>query len=214
MARYTGPKCRYCRTEKTKLFLKGERCNTAKCPLSVDRKNISSPGKDPRARSRKMTDYGLQLREKQKLKRIYGMLEKQFKLTFNEAARIPGKTGENLISLLEQRLDNGVFRLHFASSRSQAAQVGNHGHVFVNGKRINIPSYRLKAGDEVAIGPSGLKMLIIKENLKEFSKSGVNPWLSLDVDNMKGKFLAAPRRSDVTEVADIKEQLIVELYSR
>ena len=142
------------------------------------------------------------------------MLEKQFKLTFNEAARIPGKTGENLITLLEQRLDNVVFRLHFASSRSQAAQLVNHGHVFVNGKRINIPSYRLKAGDEVAIGPSGLKMLIIKENLKEFSKSGVNPWLSLDVDNMKGKFLAAPRRSDVTEVADIKEQLIVELYSR
>jgi small subunit ribosomal protein S4 len=214
MARYIGPKCRYCRTEKTKLFLKGERCHTAKCPLSAGRRNVSSPGKDPRARQRKMTDYGLQLREKQKLKRIYGMLEKQFKLTFNEAARIPGKTGENLITLLEQRLDNVVFRLHFAASRSQAAQLVNHGHVFVNGKRIDIPSYRLKAGDEVAIGPSGQKMLIIKENLKEFSKSGVHPWLSLDVDTMKGKFLAAPRRSDVVEVADINEQLIVELYSR
>lgn len=123
MARYIGPKCRYCRTEKTKLFLKGERCFSAKCPLN--KKTSGPPGKDPRARQRKMTDYGLQLREKQKLKRMYGLLEKQFKLTFNEAARVPGKTGENLITLLEQRLDNVVFRLHFAASRSQAAQLVN-----------------------------------------------------------------------------------------
>ena len=142
------------------------------------------------------------------------MLEKQFKLTFDEAARIPGKTGENLIMLLERRLDNVVFRLHFATSRNQAAQLVNHGHVFVNGKRVDIPSYRLKAGDEVAIGSHGQKMLIIKENLKEFSKSGVSPWLSLDPDTMKGSFLAVPRRSDVAEVAEIKEQLVVELYSR
>lgn len=212
MARYTGPKCRYCRAEKTKLFLKGERCHTGKCPIA--KKNSGTPGKDPRARQKKMTDYGMQLREKQKLKRMYCMLEKQFKLTFDEAARIPGKTGENLIMLLERRLDNVVFRLHFATSRNQAAQLVNHGHVFVNGKRVDIPSYRLKTGDEVAIGSHGQKMLIIKENLKEFSKSGVSPWLSLDPDTMKGSFLAVPRRSDVAEVADIKEQLVVELYSR
>lgn len=211
MARYTGPKCRYCRTEKTKLFLKGERCHTGKCPIS---KKTGTPGKDPRARSKKMTDYGMQLREKQKLKRMYCMLEKQFKLTFDEAARVPGKTGENLIMLLERRLDNVVFRLHFANSRNQAAQLVNHGHVFVNGTRVDIPSYRVKAGDEVSIGPRGQKMVIIKENLKEFSKAGVAPWLSLDPDTMKGSFLAVPRRSDVSEVADIKEQLVVELYSR
>ncbi len=211
MARYTGPKCRYCRAEKTKLFLKGERCHTGKCPIS---KKAGTPGKDPRARSKKMTDYGMQLREKQKLKRMYCMLEKQFKLTFDEAARVPGKTGENLIMLLERRLDNVVFRLHFANSRNQAAQLVNHGHVFVNGTRVDIPSYRVKAGDEISIGPRGQKMIIIKENLKEFSKAGVAPWLSLDPDTMKGSFLAVPRRSDVSEVADIKEQLVVELYSR
>ena len=211
MARYTGPKCRYCRAEKTKLFLKGDRCHTGKCPLA---KKAGLPGKDPRARSKKMTDYGMQLREKQKLKRMYCMLEKQFKLTFDEAARTPGKTGENLIMLLERRLDNVVFRMHFAASRNQAAQLVNHGHIYVNGARVNIPSYRLKVGDEISVGLHGQKMLIIKENLKEYSKSGISPWLSLNADTMKGTFLAVPRRSDVTEVADIKEQLVVELYSR
>ena len=140
--------------------------------------------------------------------------EKQFKLFFNEAARIPGKTGENLIMLLEQRLDNVVFRLHFASSRNQAAQLVNHGHILVNGKRVDIPSYRLKPGDVVSVGPRGQKMLIIKENLKEFTKSGVSPWLTLDADTMKGTFVAVPRRSEVTELEKINEQLIVELYSR
>lgn len=213
MARYTGPKCRYCRAEGTKLFLKGNRCLSGKCPLSSG-KRTGLPGKDPRARSKKPTNYGLQLREKQKLKRTYAMLEKQFKLTFNEAARIPGKTGENLIQLLERRLDNVVFRLHFASSRSQAAQFVNHGHIFVNGKRVDIPSYRVKVGDEISVSPQAQKMLIIKENLKEYTKSGVYQWLSLDVDAMKGTFLAVPRRSEVTELEKINEQLIVELYSR
>lgn len=211
MARYTGPKCRYCRAEKTKLFLKGERCHTGKCPIA---KKAGTPGRDPRARSKKMTDYGMQLREKQKLKRMYGMLEKQFKLTFDEASRVPGKTGENLIMLLERRLDNVVFRLHFASSRSQAVQLVSHGHVLVNGKRVDIPSYLVKVGDEIAIGSHGQKMILIKENLKEYSRSGVSPWLSLNPDTMKGSFLAVPRRSDVTETAEINEQLIVELYSR
>ena len=213
MARYTGPKCRYCRAERTKLFLKGDRCLSSKCPMN-DIKTTGTPGKDPRARSKKPTNCGLQLLEKQKLKRTYCMLEKQFKLFFNEAARIPGKTGENLIMLLEQRLDNVVFRLHFASSRNQAAQLVNHGHILVNGKRVDIPSYRLKPGDVVSVGPRGQKMLIIKENLKEFTKSGVSPWLTLDADTMKGTFVAVPRRSEVTELEKINEQLIVELYSR
>jgi len=211
MARYTGPKCRYCRAEKTKLFLKGERCHTGKCPLA---RKAGLPGKDPKARSKKMTDYGTQLREKQKLKRIYCMLEKQFKLAFDEAARIPGKTGENLIMLLERRLYNVVFRLHFANSRNQAAQFVNHGHIYVNGKRVGIPSYRLRPGDVVSMGPSGQKMLLVKENLKEYTKNGLASWLSLDPDTMKGTFLAVPRRADVVEVKDINEQLVVELYSR
>lgn len=213
MARYTGPKCRYCRAERTKLFLKGDRCLSSKCPMN-DVKGTGTPGKDPRARSKKPTNYGLQLREKQKLKRTYCMLEKQFKLFFNEAARTPGKTGENLIMLLEQRLDNVVYRMHFASSRNQAAQLVNHGHIFVNGKRVDIPSYRLRPGDVVSVGARGQKMLIIKENLKEYTKSGVSPWLTLDVDAMKGTFVAVPRRSEVTELEKINEQLIVELYSR
>jgi len=213
MARYTGPKCRYCRAERSKLFLKGERCHTGKCPLT-DVKNAGLPGKDPHARAKKPTEYGLQLREKQKLKRTYCMLEKQFKLAFKEAARIPGKTGETLISLLESRLDNVVFRMHFASSRNQAAQIVNHGHILVNGKRVDIPSYQLKAGDVVSVAPKSQKMLTIKENLKEYSKSGVSPWLALDPDAMKGTFVAVPRRSEVTELEKINEQLVVELYSK
>ncbi|MFA6844136.1 MAG: 30S ribosomal protein S4 [Sphaerochaetaceae bacterium] len=213
MARYTGPKCRYCRIERCKLFLKGERCHTGKCPLT-DLKASGLPGRDPRARAKKPTDYGLQLREKQKLKRTYGMLEKQFKLTFDEAARRPGKTGETLISLLECRLDNVVFRMHFASSRNEASQLVNHGHIQVNGKKVDISSYRLKAGDVVSVSPKGQKMLSIKENLKEYSKSGVTPWLTLDPDAMKGTFVAVPRRSEVTELEKINEQLVVELYSR
>lgn len=213
MARYTGPKCRYCRAERTKLFLKGERCHSGKCPLN-EMKNAGLPGRDPRARSKKPTNYGIQLREKQKLKRTYCMLEKQFKLTFEEAARRPGKTGETFISMLECRLDNVVFRMHFASSRNQAAQFVNHGHIQVNGRTVYIPSYLLKAGDVVSVGPSGQKMVAIKENLKEFSKSGVNPWLQLDPDAMKGTFVAVPRRSEVTELEKINEQLIVEFYSK
>jgi small subunit ribosomal protein S4 len=161
-----------------------------------------------------MTDYGMQLREKQKLKRTYCMLEKQFKLTFNQAERLAGKTGENLIVLLERRLDNMVFRLHFATSRNQARQLVGHGHVLVNGKRVDIPSYRVREGDVIEVAESSQKMIVIKDSLKEFSKSGVNAWLELDPDTMKGKVLTYPRRSEVTELANINEQLIVELYSR
>lgn len=211
MARYIGPKCRTCRTEKTKLFLKGERCNTAKCPIA---KKAGPPGKGPKTRSRKMTDYGIQLREKQKLRKIYCMLEKQFKLTFTEAERLGGKTGENLIMLLERRLDNVVFRMRFATSRNQARQLVSHGHVLVNGKRVTIASYRVKEGDEIQLSEKTKKMVVVKESLKEFSKAGVVPWIELDPDAMKGKFIAVPRRSEITELATINEQLIVELYSR
>jgi small subunit ribosomal protein S4 len=211
MARYTGPVCRLCRTEQKKLMLKGNRCKSDKCPINKKR---PAPGKDPKARPGKRSDYGLQLREKQKLKRIYGMQEKQFSLFFERALRMPGITGENLFVLLEKRLDNVVYRLRFASSRSQARQIVLHGHVLVNGKRVNIPSYLVKPEDEIAIGNSGKNMVIIKDSLKEFGKSGVMPWLSLDPDEMKGKFLAAPRRSDITDLGDVKEQMIVELYSK
>lgn len=211
MARYLGPKCRTCRAERTKLFLKGERCNTAKCPIS---KKAGLPGKGPKSRTKKMTDYGIQLREKQKLRKIYCMLEKQFKNTFTQAEKMAGKTGENLIMLLERRLDNVVFRLRFASSRNQARQLVSHGHVYVNGKRVTIGSFRIKEGDVVSIAEKSRKMVGIKESLKEYSKSGVVPWVELDPDNMTGKFLAVPRRSEVVELAAINEQLIVELYSR
>ncbi len=211
MARYLGPKCKTCRAEKTKLFLKGERCHTGKCPIA---KKAGPPGKGPKARTKKMTDYGIQLREKQKLRKIYCMLEKQFKLTFVHAEKMAGKTGENLIMLLERRLDNVVFRMRFASSRNQSRQLVSHGHVLVNGKRVNIPSYRVNEGDEISIAESSSKMIVIKECLKEYSKSGVMPWIELDPDSMKGKMLAVPRRSEITELAAINEQLIVELYSR
>jgi len=211
MARYTGPQCRLCRAEKTKLFLKGERCHTGKCPISRKR---PAPGKAPRARMKKMSDYGLQLREKQKLKRIYGMLEKQFRNGFEQAEKRPGKTGDNLIILLESRLDNVVYRLRFATSRSMARQLVSHGHVQVNGKKVTIASFAVKPGDVVQIKESSKKLTVIKDSLKEYSKSGVYPWLELDPDAMKGTFKVKPSRNDVTELANVKEQLIVELYSK
>jgi small subunit ribosomal protein S4 len=211
MARYTGPVCRLCRAEQKKLMLKGDRCKSDKCPVNRKR---PAPGKDPKSRAGKRSDYGSQLREKQKLKRIYGMQEKQFSLFFERALRMTGITGENLFVLLERRLDNVVYRLRLASSRSQARQIVLHGHVAVNGKRVNIPSYLVKPEDEVSIMESSKGLVVFKDALKEYGKSGVMPWLRLDPDAMKGKFLAAPRRSDITDLADIKEQMIVELYSK
>jgi small subunit ribosomal protein S4 len=200
-----------CRTEQKKLMLKGDRCKSDKCPISKKR---SAPGKDPKARPGKRTDYGLQLREKQKLRRIYGMQEKQFLLFFERALRMTGITGENLFILLERRLDNVVYRLRFAVSRSQARQLVLHGHVTVNGRRVNVPSYLIKPEDVIEIKEPSRNLVAIKEALREFGKSGVMPWLQLDPDAMKGKFLAAPRRSDITDLADIKEQMIVEYYSK
>jgi len=193
------------------LFLKGDRCRSDKCPINKKR---PAPGKDPRARTGKRSDYGIQLREKQKLKRVYGMQEKQFFLFFERASRMPGITGENLFMLLEKRLDNVVYRMRFASSRTQARQVVLHRHVLVNGKTVNIPSYMVKPNDVIEIKESSKNMVVIKEALKEYGKSGVMPWLQLDPDTMKGTFLAVPRRSDITDLTDIKEQMIVELYSK
>jgi small subunit ribosomal protein S4 len=200
-----------CRVEQKKLMLKGNRCKSDKCPINKKR---AAPGKDPKARAGKRSDYGVQLREKQKLRRIYGMLEKQFSLFFKRALRMPGITGENLFILLERRLDNVVYRLRFAASRSQARQLVLHGHVLVNGKKITIPSYIVNPENEISIAEGSRNMTIIKDSLKEFGKSGVMPWLSLDPDAMKGKFLASPRRSDITDLGDIKEQMIIELYSK
>jgi small subunit ribosomal protein S4 len=211
MARYTGPVCRLCRTEQKKLMLKGDRCKSDKCPINKKR---AAPGKDPKGRAGKRSDYGIQLREKQKLKRIYGMQEKQFKLFFERALHMPGITGENLFALLERRLDNVIYRLRFAVSRSQARQLVLHGHVMVNGKRVNIPSYLVKSEDEIAVGEKSKNLSLVKDALKEFGKSGAMPWLRLDPDAMKGVFLAVPRRNDITDLADIKEQMIVELYSK
>ncbi len=211
MARYTGPVCRLCRTEQKKLFLKGDRCKSDKCPINRKR---PAPGKDPKARTGKRSDYGLQLREKQKLKRIYGMQEKQFVLFFERALRMPGITGENLFMLLEQRLDNVVYRMRFATSRAQARQFVLHGHFMVNGKVVDVPSFLVKPNDVIEVKDSSKSFVFIKEALKEFGKAGVMPWLQLDPDAMKGTFLAIPRRSDVTDLADIKEQMVVELYSK
>ena len=211
MARNTGPQCRMCRAEGQKLFLKGERCYSGKCAISKKR---PAPGKGPRARQKKKTDYAEQLREKQKLKRIYGMLEKQFKIFFSRADKMQGKTGENLIILLEQRLDNVVYRMRFASSRNQARQLVSHGHVTVNGQKVTISSYMVRVGDVVEVKEGSKKLQVIKESLKEYTRSGVMPWIDVDPDAMKGSFTALPKRSDVTDLLEIQEQLIVELYSR
>ena len=211
MARYTGPVCRMCRAEQRKLMLKGSRCTSDKCPLNKKR---GAPGKDPKARGGKKSEYGIQLAEKQKLRRMYGMLEKQFRLTFDKAARMPGVTGENFIQLLERRLDNVVYRLHFAVSRNQARQIVNHGHILVNGKSVNIPGYVVKAGDVIEVKEKSRKLPLIQEALNEVSKSGTMPWVTVDVDAVKGTFTAVPRRDEISDLADIKEQLVVEFYSK
>ena len=211
MARYTGPVCRMCRAEQRKLMLKGARCMSDKCPLNKKR---GAPGKDPKTRAGKQSEYGLQLSEKQKLRRMYGLLEKQFRLTFDRAARKSGVTGENFLQLLERRLDNVVYRMHFAVSRSQARQLISHGHVLVNGKSVNIPVYEIKVGDVVEIKEKSKRLPVVQDALNEVSKSGTMPWVSVDVDAVKGTFNAIPRREEISDLADIKEQLVVEFYSK
>ena len=209
MARYTGPVCRLCRREGMKLFLKGPKCFSEKCP--VEKRNFA-PGQHGKDRKAKVVGYGLQLREKQKAKRIYFTLEKQFRNYFEKAARTKGVTGEALLQQLERRLDNVVYRLGFALSRRQARQLVRHGHVAVNGRKVNIPSYQVNAGDEIAVRERSQKLVVI-EIAKEFSShQPVANWLEIDRENSKGRVTALPKREDIN--LPVNEQLIVELYSK
>lgn len=211
MARYTGAVCRLCRREGIKLFLKGQRCFTQKC--AIEKRNFvpGEHGRNVRVR-RKLTGYGLQLREKQKVKRMYGVLEKQFRRYFEKAARKKGITGTLLMQLLELRLDNIVFRLGFASSRSQARQLVLHGHVQVNSRKTTIASYLVSKGDDIAIRQKSKGSLMIKTNLEDVLGRGVPGWLELDSQNFKGQVLELPEREDLK--IPIEESLIVELYSK
>ena len=208
MARYTGPSCRLCRRENLKLFLKGERCYTDKC--AFERRQYP-PGQHGQGRT-KFSSYGEQLREKQKVKRVYGLLEKQFRLTFNRAARKRGITGDNLIAILESRFDNMVYRLGFAASRNDARQLIRHGHFTVNGIKVNIPSSILKPGDVVQPREKSTKIEKIKESVETAKQRGVPAWLEIDVEKFEGKVVALPKRDEIT--MPMNEQLIVELYSR
>jgi small subunit ribosomal protein S4 len=208
LARYTGPSCRLCRRENLKLFLKGERCYTDKC--AFERRQYP-PGQHGQGRT-KFSSYGEQLREKQKVKRVYGLLEKQFRLTFNRAARKRGVTGDNLIAILESRFDNMVYRLGFAASRNDARQLIRHGHFTVNGTKVNIPSAMLKPGDVVQPREKSTKIEKIKESVETAKQRGVPAWLEIDAEKFEGKVVALPKRDEIT--MPMNEQLIVELYSR
>ncbi len=209
MARYTGANCKLCRREKTKLFLKGTKCFTDKCP--IESRNYP-PGQHGVSRRQRMTDYAVQLREKQKVRRTYGVLESQFRKYFEDASRKTGITGENLVRLLERRLDNTVYRLGLAPSRKAARQLITHRHFSVNGRVVNIPSYLLKSGDSIQVREKSKKLEVIHDSMKRMKDAMILPWLSLDKANMKGVFVKEPERSDVPFNAN--EQLIVELYSK
>ena len=209
MARYVGPVCRLCRREGMKLFLKGERCYGEKC--AIERRNVP-PGEHGKGRKAKLLGYGLQLREKQKVKRMYGVLERQFRRYFKAADRKKGVTGETLLQLLEQRLDNVVYRLGFATSRSQARQLVRHGHFTVNGKRADIPSYSVRAGDLVAVRSGSIKNPAIVYATEEVKGRGIPDWFELDAEKLTGRLTAVPTREQLN--LPVQEQLIVELYSK
>ncbi|AAM25408.1 MAG: 30S ribosomal protein S4 [Caldanaerobacter subterraneus] len=206
MGRYLGPSCRLCRREGIKLYLKGEKCYTDKCPLA---KRGYAPGQHGQEK-KKLTQYGMQLREKQKLKRYYGILERQFVRYYERAERMRGITGENLLQLLERRLDNVVYRLGFAVSRAQARQLVSHGHIEVNGKKVDIPSYLVKPGDVISVKESSRSMELIKNNL-EMGRN-VPDWLELNKDAFEGRVVSLPRREHID--LPVQEHLIVELYSK
>lgn len=208
MARYTESVCRLCRRENLKLFLKGERCYTDKC--AIERRNYP-PGQHGQARP-KFSEYSIQLREKQKVKRIYGLLENQFRRTFAAAARTKGITGETLLVLLERRLDNVTYRLGFASSRAEARSLVRHGHVLVNGKKINIPSYSVRVSDVISVKERSRQMGRVLTAMEAVQRRGVPEWAELDRDNFTGRIRLLPSRSDIT--MPINEKLIVELYSK
>ena len=206
MARTIEPDCRQCRREGRKLFLKGERCTTKKC--AMERRPVI-PGQHGASRKR-VTEYGLQLREKQKVKRMYGILEKQFRKYYEDAVRAKGATGPNMLSLIERRLDNVIYRMGVGASRAECRQIVNHGHICVNGKRVSIASYRVKVGDVITVKENKQDLEMFKE-LKGM-KIVMPKWLEFNSETLTGKILALPEREDVD--SDIKEQLIVELYSR
>ena len=213
MARYTGPVCKLCRREGEKLFLKGQRCFSPKCPFEKDRGY--PPGEHGRLaqfRRRRLSDYSRQLREKQKARRIYGVLERQFRRYFHEAERRPGLTGENLLSLLESRLDNVIYRLGFADSRAQARQLVQHGHFVVNGRRTTVPSYIVRPRDNITVREGSRKRTFFKDRTEYLDEGKVPSWLSLDAKAMTARVLKVPVREEIDTT--LSEQLIVEYYSR
>ena len=208
MARYTGADCKLCRREGCKLFLKGDRCYSNKCAYE---RRPYAPGQQGKKRT-KETEYRMQLREKQKTKRIYGLLEKQFHGYYVIANRQPGVTGENLLRILESRLDNVVYRLGFSKSRDEARQQVRHGHILVNGQRVTIPSFRVREGDKIEVAPKAKDMLVIKSSLVSSERTEVPGWLEVDIEKLTGQVLSLPTRDQIG--GDINEQLIVELYSK
>lgn len=209
MARYIDSSCRMCRRERHKLFLKGTKCYTEKCPME---RRAYPPGQHGQSRRTKVSEYGVQLREKQKIRRMYGLMETQFRNMFQRALRTEGRTGENLVKLLERRMDNVVYRLGFAPSRKAARQLVVHGHFLVNNVAVDIPSYLLKAGDTIQVRDKSKKLEVVHASMKRMKDTAMLPWLSLDKAAMVGTFLNVPERADVP--LDANEQLIVELYSK
>jgi small subunit ribosomal protein S4 len=209
MARYTDPSCRLCRRERQKLFLKGTKCFTEKCP--VERRGFP-PGQHGQSRRTKISEYGVQLREKQKIRRTYGLMERQFRNYFARALKQTGRTGEILVKMLERRLDNTIYRLGLAPSRKAARQMVTHGHFLVNNKSVDVPSYLLRPGDVIQVRERSKKLDTIHSSMKRMKDTAMLPWLSLDKATMSGTFLNVPERADIPLNAD--EQLIVELYSK
>ena len=209
MASYTGASCRLCRRENLKMFLKGDRCYSDKC--AFERRSFA-PGQHGQNRFRKPSDYAVQLREKQKVKHMYGMFEAQFRRFFEEAERVRGVTGETLLIMLERRLDNVLYRLGFASSRTQGRQMVRHSLVTVNGRKVNIPSFQVNPGDVVALKEKQQKNELVADNMQGAARRGVPSWLELDAAAFKGIVKAMPNRDEIT--MPIQEQLIVELYSK
>ncbi len=210
MARYTGPLCKLCRREGMKLYLKGDKCMTSKCP--VERRPNVLPGQIQGARRRKPTEFGLQLREKQKARRIYGVLERQFRRHFEDATKSVGATGDRLIQILESRLDNVVYRMGFASNRNKARQMVNHGHFQVNGRKLTIPSALLKEGDVVSVKPTSRTLEYFKELPEDMASRDVASWVDVDAKNLTGKLVRLPGAQEAQPI--LNEQLIVEHYSR
>ena len=208
MARYTGPVCRLCRREGLQLFLKGERCYTDKCPI---KKRFSPPGEHTQSR-RKASDYAVHLREKQKARRWYGVLEGQFRRYFDRAASSRGATGSRLLELLERRLDNVVFRLNFAAARTEARQLVRHGHYTVNGHKVDIPSYQVRPGDVISVAPKSRSLPRFREIIELAQQRPVTAWLESDAPNFTGRVLRLPQRDEID--VPVQERLIVELYSK